>query len=62
MERAYYSSSASAFAVTDPVLVLGHLTEHLPFAVDTAQRAAWQTEIEQLQSLSPFAPGSSPVP
>ena len=47
--RAYYRSTGSDLATADPVMILGHFASQLPFALDTAQRLAWETEITQLR-------------
>jgi hypothetical protein len=58
MTRAYYDSSAEAFATADPHFVLGRLADRLPFSVTAAQRTAWQAQIEHLQRLASALPGA----
>jgi hypothetical protein len=52
MNRAFFSASAATLAVADPQAVLGELTKNHPFALELAQRDAWQFEIEHLQTLA----------
>lgn len=52
MKRASFSASAEALAAADPQAILGELTENHPFALEPAQRSAWQFEIAHLQALA----------
>lgn len=55
MNRAFYSDSIGSFLTKRPDEVLGVLTRHSEFSVESAQRDAWLEEITILRrTLSPF--------
>lgn len=49
--RAYYAAPIEAFLATNADQVLGHLTAKSEFAVEPAQRDAWQQEISLLREV-----------
>lgn len=58
MKRAYYQCTAAELERADPLAILGALAENLPFAVEPAQRQAWNFEISHLQTIAAELPGS----
>ena len=58
MRRAYYHASGAALAAADANAVFGELADGLSatFALEPMQRAAWQFEIAQLQSIGAALP------
>ncbi len=51
MKRWYYSNKISAFLGNNPDTILGKLSRHSDFAVETTQRDAWLAEIAILKSV-----------
>ncbi len=51
IDRAYYSAPIEVFLATNAGQVLGQLTAKSEFAVDLAQRDAWQHEIDLLREV-----------
>lgn len=49
LRRSYYTDSIAAFRTKNADEILGELTRHSEFAVDTTQRDAWLGQIEILQ-------------
>lgn len=58
MDRAYISISARETSTTSDVELLGQLARKLPFAIDPAQRAAWEYQIRHLRTLAPELPSA----
>jgi hypothetical protein len=58
MKRAYYQCTATELERADPLAILGALAENLPFAVEPAQRQAWNFEISHLQAIATKLPAS----
>jgi len=56
MKRSWYHASGTEMAAADPAAVLGELASRLPFALEPAQRSAWQVEIAHLRSLGAHLP------
>lgn len=56
MERAYLSLSAEKLAALTDAEVFGRLAARLPFALEPAQRAAWEYQIEHLRELAKALP------
>jgi hypothetical protein len=52
MDRAYISISAHDISAASGVELLGQLAHKLPFAIDPAQRAAWEYQIRHLRTLA----------
>lgn len=51
MQRAYYSNTVQAFCADERDAVLGQLVRHSEFPVESSQRDAWLTQIDQLKLL-----------
>ena len=58
LSRSYYGASAANLVRASPATVLGELVTHHTFAVDQAQRNAWQAEIVHLQEVAKALPDS----
>jgi hypothetical protein len=56
MHRAYYAASAADLVAADPNAVFGQLARALPFAVEPAQRMAWEFEIAHLRDIAAQLP------
>jgi hypothetical protein len=56
MVQAWYAASGKDLATADPAAVLGALAARLPFPLEPAQRAAWQFEIDHLQTFGTANP------
>lgn len=56
MNRAYISLRTSDVVTHSNAELLGHLASHLPFALEPAQRAAWNYQIEHLRELAQKLP------
>lgn len=58
MDRAYISISAHETSAASSAELLGHLAHNLPFAIDPAQRAAWEYQIRHLRTLAAELPSA----
>jgi len=58
MKRAYHQCTAAELECADPLAILGALAENLPFAVEPAQRQAWNFQISHLQAMAAELSGS----
>jgi Uncharacterized conserved protein (DUF2075) len=58
MDRAYISLSAHEISAASNAELLGQLAHKLPFAIDPAQRAAWEYQIGHLRTLAMELPSA----
>src|SRR5689334_12078635 len=56
MDRAYISISAREVSEASKTELLGRLASKLPFAIEPAQRAAWEFQIAHLRVLAAQLP------
>ena len=58
MDRAYVSISAHEIGAASGAEILGQLAHKLPFAIEPAQRAAWEYQIGHLRTLAAELPSA----
>ncbi|MDR2187901.1 MAG: DUF2075 domain-containing protein, partial [Azonexus sp.] len=58
MNRAYLSLSAQGVATLSDAEIFGRLASHLPFALEPAQRTAWNYQIQHLRALAQDLPNA----